>query len=110
MKKINLLPKTFQLLESMGLPACSERCCRLAVTVHLAAQEDQLWDPAALYPTAAALCRTSPASLEQSIRAAAEDCWERGRPLLEEAAQAPLTGRPEPSQLIRILVLHLSRQ
>ena len=107
MKKINLLPKTFQLLESMGLPACSERCCRLAVTVHRAAQ---LQDPAALYPTAAALCRTSPASLEQSIRAAAEDCWERGRPLLEEAAQAPLTGRPEPSQLIRILVLHLSRQ
>ena len=73
-------------------------------------QEDQLRDPAVLYPTAAALCRTSPASLEQSIRAAAEDCWERGRPLLEEAAQAPLTGRPEPSQLIRILALHLSRQ
>lgn len=100
MKKINLLPKTFQLLEKIGLPSCSRKCYHLAIAVHLALQKGlQVSDLPSLCEMAAALCHTSPDALEESVREAVEDCWENGRDILEKISRAPVVAASRPDTI-----------
>ena len=110
MKKINLLPKTFQFLEKIGLPSCSRKCYHLAIIVHLTLQKGmQVSDLSSLCAAAAALCHTSPDVLEQSVREAVRDCWENSRDILEKLAGHRLSQVPEPVQFIQALALQITR-
>ena len=80
---------------ALGVQLCMERPERLLLVTKC------------LYPDIARRYRTSWKAVERNIRAVGALVWERNRPLLEQLAGYPLTGRPSSAQLLAILTYSL---